>query len=119
MPMAELLSLVAAELALLAGIGFLLFTLNDLLVDLIYFGRAMWRAVAIRPRFPRLFAEQIEVEGDRGTIAVFIPAWDESAVIAPMLRATLDRFDHPDYRQRLAGNATPGSGPTLTLAGDC
>ena len=25
---------------------------------------------------------------------------------------------HLDYRQRLAGNAEPGSGPTLTLAGD-
>ncbi|MEO7601741.1 MAG: glycosyl transferase family protein [Sphingomicrobium sp.] len=96
--MAELLSRVAAELALFAGIGFLLFALNDLLVDLIYFGRAIWRAVAVRPRYPRLFAEQIEVAGEPGTLAVFIPAWDESAVIAPMLRATLDRFDHPDYR---------------------
>jgi hypothetical protein len=25
---------------------------------------------------------------------------------------------HLDYRQRLAGNAEPGSGPTVTLAGD-
>ena len=25
---------------------------------------------------------------------------------------------HPDWRQRLAGNAQPGSGPVLTLAGD-
>ncbi len=98
MLMAELLSRVAAELALFAGVGFLLFALNDLLVDLIYFGRAIWRAVAVRPRYPRLFAEQIEVAGEPGTLAVFIPAWDESAVIAPMLRATLDRFDHPDYR---------------------
>ena len=96
--MAELLSRTAAELALFAGIGFLLFALNDLLVDLIYFGRAIWRAIAVRPRYPRLFADQIEMPVEPGTIAVFIPAWDESAVIAPMLRATLERFDHPDYR---------------------
>ena len=96
--MAELLSRVAAELALFAGIGFLLFALNDLLVDLIYFGRAIWRAIAVRPRYPRLFADQIDVASAPGTIAVFIPAWDESAVIAPMLKATLERFDHPDYR---------------------
>jgi hypothetical protein len=25
---------------------------------------------------------------------------------------------HFDYRQRVAGNALPGSGPTVTLAGD-
>jgi adsorption protein B len=30
-------------------------------------------------------------------MVVLIPAWDESAVIGPMLRATLDRFDHPDF----------------------
>jgi adsorption protein B len=96
--MAEFLSRIAAEMALFAGFGFLLFALNDLLVDLIYFARAAWRGVAVRPRYPRLFAEQIEVAEKPGTIAVFIPAWDESAIIASMLRATLDRFDHPDYR---------------------
>ena len=98
MPMAEFLSRIAAELALFAGFGFLLFALNDLLVDLIYFARAAWRGIAVRPRYPRLFAEQIEVAAEPGTIAVFIPAWDESAIIASMLRATLERFDHPDYR---------------------
>jgi len=29
---------------------------------------------------------------------VLIPAWDEAAVIASMLRATLQRIDHPHYR---------------------
>ena len=40
MPLAEILTRIAAELALFAGAGFLLFAVNDLLVDLIYFGRA-------------------------------------------------------------------------------
>jgi adsorption protein B len=31
-------------------------------------------------------------------MAVFVPAWDESAVIASMLRATLKRLDYEDYR---------------------
>jgi adsorption protein B len=31
-------------------------------------------------------------------MAVFIPAWDEASVIAPMLRSTLDRFAAADYR---------------------
>src|SRR5688500_13402585 len=66
MPMAELLSRVAAELALFAGIGFLLFALNDLLVDLIYLGRAIWRGIAVRPRYPRLFADQIQVPLEPG-----------------------------------------------------
>ena len=29
---------------------------------------------------------------------MLIPAWDEAAVIGPMLRATLARFEHDDYR---------------------
>jgi len=29
---------------------------------------------------------------------VLVPAWDEAAVIGDMLRATLARFDHDDYR---------------------
>ena len=37
MAIAEMLSRAAAELALFAGVGFLLFGINDLLVDLIYF----------------------------------------------------------------------------------
>ena len=36
---AEILSRFAAELALFAGVGFLLFAVNDLLVDLIFFAR--------------------------------------------------------------------------------
>jgi adsorption protein B len=31
-------------------------------------------------------------------MAIFVPAWDESAVIASMLKATLDRIDYDDYR---------------------
>jgi len=45
--LAEILSRTAAELALFAGVGFLLFALNDLLVDLIYFSRAIWRSLAV------------------------------------------------------------------------
>lgn len=95
---AELTARLAAELALFAAIGFLLFALNDVLVDLIYFVRAIWRAVAVNPRFPRVFAEQIEPSDNPGLMAVFIPAWDESSVIASMLKATLERWGEANYR---------------------
>ena len=44
MAIAEIFSRSAAELALFAGVGFLLFGLNDLVVDFIYFTRRVWRA---------------------------------------------------------------------------
>ena len=96
--LALLLTELTAELALFAAVGFLLFALDDLAVDLIYFARRGWRALSVYSRFPRAFAGTIAPPDRPGWLAVLIPAWDEAAVIAPMLRATLARFEHDDYR---------------------
>src|SRR4051795_193969 len=98
MPIAEVLSRFAAELALFAGAGFLLFAVNDLLVDLIYFARRFWRAVRIYKRYPRAFASYYVFNKNPGFMAILVPAWDESAVIAAMLKATLKRLDYDNYR---------------------
>jgi len=95
---AEFLSRLAAELALFAGVGFLLFGLNDLAVDLIYFGRRFWRATTVYNRYPRTFASYYVFNRNPRFIAILVPAWEESAVIAPMLRATLKRLDYDQYR---------------------
>lgn len=98
MPFAEVLSRAAAELALFAGVGFLVFALNDLLVDVIYFGRAAWRLLAIYTRYPRAFASSLPEKKESGFIALFVPAWDESLVIASMLRTTVSRLEYDNYR---------------------
>ena len=95
---AETLSRIAAELALFAGVGFLLFAVNDLAVDLIYFGRSIWRSLTVYTRFPRAFASYFVFSKNPGLIAILVPAWDESSVIASMLKATLDRLDYDHYR---------------------
>jgi hypothetical protein len=74
MAIAEMLSRVAAELALFAGVGFLLFAINDVLVDLIYFARAIWRSLAIYTRYPRAFASGLPQSGEPGFIALLVPA---------------------------------------------
>jgi hypothetical protein len=53
---AFILSRVAAELALFAGVGFLFFAVNDLIVDLIYFARRIWRSLRVYRRHRRAFA---------------------------------------------------------------
>lgn len=98
MAIAEFVSRLAAELALFAGVGFLLFAVNDLVVDLIYFGRAVWRSLAVYTRYPRAFASALPDCAEPGFIAILVPAWDESAVIAAMLRATVQRLDYPNFR---------------------
>lgn len=80
----------ARETTLFAALWFVVGGLDDLLVDLIYLAR--------RLRGGREALPALEGPVPPGRIAVFVPAWDESAVIGRMLRATLARFDHPDYR---------------------
>ena len=98
MAIAEFLSRIAAELALFAGVGFLLFALNDLMVDFIYFARMLWRAAAVYTRYPRAFASDLPANVDPGFMAILVPAWDEASVIASMLRSTLERLDYANYR---------------------
>src|SRR5579884_1684039 len=92
---AHLLVRIAAELALFSGVGFLIFALNDLAVDLIYFGRQLWRSATVYRRFPRAFAATLaESAADQRFIAIFVPAWDEAPVIGAMLKSTLARLDY-------------------------
>ncbi|MDO7841345.1 glycosyl transferase family protein [Sphingomonas immobilis] len=87
---------VTRETMLFAAVGFLIGGLDDLLVDAVYL------AVAARRRFgsarrPATIAGYPARAVPR-RIAVFVAAWDESAVIGRMLRSTLERFEHDDYR---------------------
>lgn len=95
---AFLLADLASELALFAAAGYLLFAIDDLLVDLIYFTRRLWRGLTVYSRYPRAFADRLPEPARPGRIAVFVPAWDESTVIADMLRTSLHRWGDADYR---------------------
>jgi bacteriophage N4 adsorption protein B len=117
--LAELLSRSAAELALFAGAGFLLFGINDLLVDCIYFGRRWWRGATIYRRHRRAYASYFVFNRDPGFIAILVPAWDESAVIASMLRSMLSRLDYPDYRIFVGHYRNdPGTAAAIASVGD-
>lgn len=97
MTAAYLIERIAAELALFAAVGFLLFSIDDLAVDAIYFARRGWRAVTVYRRYPRVDARGLASPTEPGWLVILVPAWDEANVIAPMLRATLDRIAHCDY----------------------
>ncbi|HEU5482408.1 MAG TPA: glycosyl transferase family protein, partial [Sphingomicrobium sp.] len=99
MTFASVLTQVAAELALFSAAGFLLFAINDLVVDAIYFARRFWRSATVYRRYPRAFGSTFAERQDAEKfIAIFVPAWDESTVIAAMLRATVGRLDYENYR---------------------
>ncbi|MCW4462658.1 glycosyl transferase family protein [Sphingomonas sp. BT-65] len=98
---------VAREAMLFAAIGFLIGGIDDLAVDLVY----LWsRATTWLKPAPRRAPVR-----DGGRLAVFIPAWDESAVIGQMLRTALARYAYADYR--LYVGIYPNDPATLAAAG--
>lgn len=82
------------EAVLFAACGFLILGASDVAVDLIWIARVLRRRLTLaRPARVDTLAPPTMP----GRIAVFIPAWDEAAVIGDMLRCTLATFDHGDY----------------------
>lgn len=93
-----------AELALFAAVVILLGGVDDLVMDLVW-----WR---VRRREPNRADLR---PAPPLPLAVFVPAWDEQLVIGAMLRATLARYNHPDYR--LYVGCYPNDPGTLAAAG--
>jgi len=87
----------AREATLFAAVWFVLGGIDDLLVDIIFAGRLLILRLRTSTR-PSTHAPSPELHPPSLRIAVFIAAWDESAVIGQMLRATLSRFDYAKYR---------------------
>lgn len=86
------------ELILFSAAGFLLGGVSDLAIDLIWLGRTAWRRLTIYRRYPRASIMTLPHPERTGRIAIFIPAWDESTVIAPMLRHAVGVLGDGDWR---------------------
>lgn len=81
---------VMREAALFAACGFLLLGLGDLLVDFLWLGLRLTRRRGPEPALP--------AAARPGRLAVFVPAWDEAAVIGRMLVHAQAMFGDADYR---------------------
>lgn len=96
---ADVIGAVAAlrnELLLFAAIGFIVGGLDDLLIDLVYISRRLWRQAFIYRLHAPMTSDRLPRSTRRGAMAVFIPAWDESAVIGSMLRRCLHLWRDED-----------------------
>lgn len=110
------LELMRNELLLFAGIGLLIGGLDDLLIDLIYVVRRSWRSLTIYSRVRRMTAQDLPPPGMAGPIAVFLPAWDESAVIGQMLSGCLDKWAREDLQ--IFVGVYPNDQPTIDAVTD-
>jgi hypothetical protein len=80
--------------ALFAGVGFLLFGLDDLLVDLVWLGFGRKDSVLPLEEGQRADSKAIPTYG----IAIVVPAWDESAVIGAMIDCCMRQWGGQDFR---------------------
>lgn len=89
--------LATRELLGIAAFGIAASTLDDAVVDAIWFGRGAWRHGIVYRRHRRTAAADLP-PGGAGAMAIIVPAWDEAAVIGAMLRDLTARLDYPCYR---------------------
>ncbi len=93
-----ILAAVHHEILLFAVVGLAVGGIDDFLVDILFLCRRWWRRVTIYSRHPRMTTATLPASAQPGRIAVFVPAWGEAEVIAPMLRNALNRWRDGDYR---------------------
>jgi adsorption protein B len=85
------------ELALFAAVGLAVGGLDDLIVDLIWIARTLWRRATVYRRHLRANAADFANTAD-GRVAVFVPAWQEAGVIGAMAATALSRWAGHDVR---------------------
>lgn len=91
------MQLILHELILFAAVGFLIGGVDDLLVDLLWVGRTLWRRVAIYSRHQRATVASLPPPRGGGPLAIFVPAWDEARVIDKMLRNCVRSWNQRNY----------------------
>ena len=89
--------LVACQLLIaVVGVVFLVSGTDDLLIDICYLVRVLYKRLFVAPRYPALREQELRARPEQ-PIAVVIPAWQESSVIRQMLLNTRSRIDYTNY----------------------
>jgi bacteriophage N4 adsorption protein B len=107
------------ELLLFSAIWLLIGAVDDLCIDLIWIGRRAYRRFRYYRTQPPLMVHQLPRTGDRGLLAIFIPAWGESAVIGAMLDHCTYHWSSSDCLHRIYVGCypnDPGSVSAITAA---
>lgn len=112
----QLLAMARYELLLFAAVGLFLGGLDELAIDLLWMARWLWRRITVYSRHPRASMATLPTSPQPGAMAVFIPAWDEAAVIGPMLGHALAQWQGEDCI--LFVGCYPNDAATLNIVAD-
>lgn len=93
-----ILARVHHEVLLFAVVGLAIGGIDDFLIDILFLCRRWWRQLTVYSRYPRMTTATLPPPTRPGRIAIFVPAWREADVIAPMLKHALTSWGNSDYR---------------------
>lgn len=102
------LEVLAAILALVIFIS----SLDDLFIDLWYWSRRIFRRARVErdPKYRRLTVEQLR-DREEQPMAIMVPAWQESDVIAAMVQNMVEVMEYRSYRVFIG--TYPNDQPTI------
>ncbi len=83
-------------LLIVVSVIFIISGLDDLFIDLYFIIRSFYRRWFVLPKHEPLSEKDLKSKPEQ-PIAVYLPAWDESAVIRPMLENTIKTLDYDNY----------------------
>lgn len=89
------------ELLLFSGFWIIVSGVDDIAVDLIWAWRAGWRRLTRYRLVPPMRAGELPIAARTGLLAIFIPAWQESAVIGNMLARCTDSWQNSAIEHRI------------------
>lgn len=89
------------ELLLFGGFWFLVGGVDDLVIDLIWGGRAGWRWLTRYRHTPAMRADQLPTPVNNSPLAIFIPVWHEADVIGRMLLNCIDSWQKSGINYRI------------------
>lgn len=71
-------------------------SIDDLIVDVIYWVRTIYRSIVIRRIYKPMQVEHLYLR-DEDPFAVIVPAWKEAEVIRHMIENTLNTYEYNNY----------------------
>ena len=89
------------ELLLFGSFWFLVSGVDDLVVDLIWGGRAGWRWLSRYRLTPPMRADQLPAPLTQSPLAIFVPVWQEASVIGRMLLNSTDNWQQAGINYRI------------------
>ncbi|MCD9505344.1 glycosyl transferase family protein [Photobacterium phosphoreum] len=74
-----------------------IFGIDDLFIDVYFWGRKLWRKVTIYRHYDRMSVDQLLVKSEQ-PIAIMVPAWQEHGVIDKMAHLAAIGLDYENYQ---------------------